>query len=45
MGFLAAWLDKQFGSFKFRLAAYFLLLSLLPLLGVVVGLQRGGEQR
>ncbi len=35
MGFLAAWLDKRFGSFKFRLAAYFLLLSLLPMLGAV----------
>ena len=35
MGFLAAWLDKRFGSFEFRLAAYFLLLSLLPMLGAV----------
>ena len=35
MRFLAAWLERQFGSFKFRLAAYFLLLSLLPLLGAV----------
>ncbi len=35
MRFVASWLDKQFGSFKFRLAAYFLLLSLLPLLGAV----------
>jgi diguanylate cyclase (GGDEF)-like protein len=35
MTFLAAWLDRHFGSFKFRLAAYFLLLSLLPMLGAV----------
>lgn len=33
MWFLAAWLDRHFGSFKFRLAAYFLLLALLPLAG------------
>jgi diguanylate cyclase (GGDEF)-like protein len=33
MGLLASWLDRYFGSFKFRLAAYFLLLALLPLGG------------
>jgi diguanylate cyclase (GGDEF)-like protein len=35
MRFVASWFDREFGSFKFRLAAYFLLLSLLPLLGAV----------
>jgi diguanylate cyclase (GGDEF)-like protein len=35
MRFLASRLDRHFGSFKFRLAAYFLLLSLLPLMGAV----------
>jgi len=35
MRFVASRLDKHFGSFKFRLAAYFLLLSLFPLLGAV----------
>ncbi len=33
MGLLASWLERNFGSFKFRLAAYFLLLALLPLGG------------
>jgi diguanylate cyclase (GGDEF)-like protein len=33
MRLLASWLDRYFGSFKFRLAAYFLLLALLPLGG------------
>ena len=45
MKFLAAWLERHVGSFKFRLAAYFLLLSLLPLRGRRLGVQRGGEQR
>ena len=35
MKFLAAWLERHVGSFKVRLAAYFLLLSLLPLVGAV----------
>jgi diguanylate cyclase (GGDEF)-like protein len=35
MRFVGSWFDREFGSFKFRLAAYFLLLSLLPLLGAV----------
>jgi diguanylate cyclase (GGDEF)-like protein len=35
MRFVASRLDRYFGSFKFRLAAYFLLLSLLPLMGAV----------
>jgi len=35
MRFLAAWLERNLGSFKVRLAAYFLLLSLLPLVGAV----------
>jgi two-component system cell cycle response regulator len=35
MRFVGSWIDREFGSFKFRLAAYFLLLSLLPLLGAV----------
>jgi diguanylate cyclase (GGDEF)-like protein len=35
MWFVASWLERHFGSFKFRLAAYFLLLSLIPLLGAV----------
>jgi diguanylate cyclase (GGDEF)-like protein len=35
MRFLAAWLERHVGSFKVRLAAYFLLLSLLPLVGAV----------
>ena len=35
MRFLASRLERHFGSFKFRLAAYFLLLSLFPLLGAV----------
>jgi diguanylate cyclase (GGDEF)-like protein len=35
MRFLASWLDRHVGSFKVRLAAYFLLLSLLPLVGAV----------
>ena len=33
MKLLASWLDRSFGSFKLRLAAYFLLLALLPLGG------------
>src|SRR5688572_6318298 len=33
MRLLASWLERNFGSFKFRLAAYFLLLALLPLGG------------
>src|SRR5262245_54862790 len=32
---VATWLERNVGSFKFRLAAYFLLLALLPLLGAV----------
>jgi diguanylate cyclase (GGDEF)-like protein len=32
---IASRLDRTLGSFKFRLAAYFLLLALLPLLGAV----------
>ncbi len=35
MKFLAAWIERHVGSFKVRLAAYFLLLSLLPLVGAV----------
>jgi diguanylate cyclase (GGDEF)-like protein len=35
MRFVGSWFDREFGSFKFRLAAYFLLLSLLPLVGAV----------
>jgi two-component system cell cycle response regulator len=35
MGFLASRLERYLGSFKFRLAAYFLLLALLPLFGAV----------
>jgi two-component system cell cycle response regulator len=35
MWFVASRLEKYMGSFKFRLAAYFLLLSMLPLLGAV----------
>ena len=35
MWFVASWIERHLGSFKFRLAAYFLLLSLLPLLGAV----------
>ena len=35
MRLVATWLERNVGSFKFRLAAYFLLLALLPLLGAV----------
>ena len=35
MRFVASWLGRHVGSFKFRLAAYFVLLALLPLLGAV----------
>jgi diguanylate cyclase (GGDEF)-like protein len=35
MRFVAARLQRHLGSFKFRLAAYFVLLSLLPLVGAV----------
>jgi diguanylate cyclase (GGDEF)-like protein len=35
MWLVASWFNRHFGSFKFRLAAYFLLLALLPLLGAV----------
>ncbi|MDQ3866868.1 MAG: diguanylate cyclase [Actinomycetota bacterium] len=35
MSFLPTRFERYFGSFKFRLAAYFLLLALLPLFGAV----------